>query len=256
MKRWAWACLLAGCAGSAPEPDPEPAPSAPAVSTSASTGEREARQEVLQAEAERKADAFRSRLARLRAEEEARAKARAEAERKARTGTAAMARTLASLTTRQPMAPTEPDPGAEVGLEPAETPPLGTSVGPRPGDPTPEAWLRASRCLEAQELVAVQKRMAEARHAGKPRQVQAQWALALVETQGLLDDVEAELAHRGLANQDPSCAAPNSAVDLLRPLYGRGARGGFQATEVIRGAQRLRTQLEIRAGLPRPTYEP
>jgi hypothetical protein len=282
---WGLALGYVGCASTPAEPESEPRPRA--APASAPTEAREARQEVLRAEAERRAEAFRQRLVQLRAEEEARARARAAAARKARTGTTGMARILTPLTDRGPsVASGEPRPpvsgtadARRSQTDPAEGPgdlgataPAGRSRSRRapmgrrepaaavpkgparaePGfGPTPRDWLEGARCLGGKELSAVQTRMAAARRAGKPRRIQAEWALALVELQVLIDDVRAELAHRGLANREQSCGSPSPAEGLLRQLFGPGAADAAMPDQVVRAALRVRSQLEIRAGLPR-----
>ena len=249
--------LLGACAGpqaaEAPEPSAacEGADCLEAAEAAEAAGEldrREAREEVLQAEQDRREVAFRERLSKLRAAEEARFRARAEEnppppepEEEEDVSVTEMAAELASLGPARPESESRPQP-AGAG------PPAGAE-DPAPFGPTPRALLETSLCLLAPDE---RHALAELRTRSSARELRSAWALAMVELQTLQEDIRRERRHRGLADEDPSCTS--EVKELLRTLYGPGAeRQGPDGT--LRSVERLRQELQVRAGLPRSGSE-
>jgi hypothetical protein len=229
------ALVCGACAGSS-----GPAPEKPVKEeTVADLDQREAREEVMEAEQARKTAAFQARLARLRSEEERRFRERGPTPTppEAPQSVVEMAAELSAL--------------AAAGRE-GEVPASGRQAVPpsptRSEDPTPEQWLRASRCLLTAEEAQVRDHLQRRR--GLDRGLRAEWALAMVDVQQLGDEVQSEIEHRGLSDGDPQCTAEGSVQALLRSLWGPGAQTQG-APAVVAGVQRLRAELERRAGLPR-----
>jgi len=228
----------------------------------------EAREEVLAAEAKRRAQAFRDRLARLRAEEEARAQERAKQAQA--DGARRSQAVLSELTAAEPLADATqnvkaPRPEARSRVEEPELPaswradrsaeavsgaaaPAAVGFGP-----TPEAMLRASACELQREAEAAEQRLREARARGAGATDPGAWALVVVDVSALKRDIEAELDHRGLAKAPQVCANPPDPVRaLIRSLFGPGATGDAGPRATSRAVERLRRELEVRAGLPVP----
>jgi hypothetical protein len=277
--------LGSGCAASAPaavgsatsgarEDDatcPDGAGCAGEDAESTDDGERyEAREEVMAAEARRKAQAFRDRLERLRDEEERRARERAR--RAQAEGAKKSQAALSALATSQSLADaTEgaeaPRASARARLDEPEVPTSRPVERSRAGvaaaasgapaadgfGPTPERLLRASACVLEREAEAAEQTMRATRARGASRQALGEWALAVVDIGALRADIDAELEHRGLANRPQVCAKPTDPVRaLLRSLYGPGAAGDAGPRATARAVERLRRELEVRAGLPVP----
>lgn len=246
--------LLGACAGAqvAPESerraeDCEGANCGPLLAQSDDLEAREAKAEVKQAEAARREAAFRSRLLALREAEEARFRARTQespnpaAEDEDEQSVTEMAAELAALgpqarAPRPRSPPRPPETEAETRAAPPQSPAFG---------PTPRELLETSLCLLAEDEAHAEL---ELRTRGRPRQERSAWALTLVELQALQEDILQERRHRGLADEDPSCTS--KVKELLRTLYGPGAqRQGADGT--LRSVDRLRRELQVRAGLPR-----
>lgn len=239
-------------------------------------GGYEARAEVKAAEEARQADAFNDRLARLRTEHEARLKARIQTStRTAQLGgprleapnpgpaaededdTDALERTLA-LAVRED----EFDNGSSLRAITAApkpvmpkvlTPVVPTRLSPPTFGPTPEQWLRAGRCLLEADKEGVSQRLTALR--GQPGTSRAQlgaMALLLVDIQGLVDRLDAEVAHRKLANPGPLCSSSllRDATEHLRAKLGAVPVRAQDSDRYGRGLGQLGQQLEIRAGLP------
>ncbi len=75
-------------------------------------------------------------------------------------------------------------------------------------------------------------------------------AVLILEVEALATDIEAEQKHRRL-DEGPKCAKQSVVVELLRSLVGAPARSLGEVDGYKRGAARLRTELEVRAGLPK-----
>ena len=230
----------------------------------------EAREEVMAAEARRKAQAFRDRLERLRAEEERRARARAqqaqaEGAKKSQAVLSALAasESLADAT----QSAQAPRVSERARLDPPEVPRSRRVERSREGveaatsggaaadafGPTPEHLLRASACVLEREAEAAERTMRAARARGASRATLGEWALVVVDVGALRADIDAELEHRGLANRPQVCAKPSDPVRaLIRSLYGPGAAGDAGPRATARAVERLRRELEVRAGLPVP----
>jgi len=241
--------LCGACAGAqlAETPEaPSPCEGADCDEISGAQGDldrREAREEVLQAEEDRREAAFRGRLAELRAAEEARFRARAKdgppppPEPEEEVSVTDMAAELASLGPERPDVPDAPRSSPSSGADEAD----GTG---RFG-PTPRELLETSLCLLAEDERHAAR---ELRARSRPREIRSAWALAMVELQALQEDILRERRHRGLADEGPSCTS--EVKELLRALYGPGAaRQGPDGT--LRSVERLRQELQVRAGLPR-----
>jgi hypothetical protein len=246
--------------------------------------DRETREEVLDREAERQGDDFRSRIDKLRAEEEERQRQRA------KTSTAAEPDGDALLAEAERATGTEElDSGTSVrAIRPATDQekkpirdfadvkiPKGDAVkkpGPRDAlgpklevatGPTPEGYLRGASCLLGADVAATKALVVAARRTPpKTRPSEAelgQLALVLVDADGVLASVRDELAHRGLPEQQtgpgasPNCTTRpiSEVVDLLRSLVGPPVAGARDVERYQRGLVRLRTELELRAGLPK-----
>ncbi|MCK6546043.1 hypothetical protein L6R52_09250 [Myxococcota bacterium] len=278
------------CASSTPRPDAalreacarDPKADARCVDVLTGGEAREAREEVLDREAARQGDDFQSRLDKLRADEEERQRQRA------RSSTAAPANDLLAEAERATTTTEEIDSGTSVrAIRPAtpeEKRPIrdfadvklgkGDAVkkpGPRdvlgpkvePAGPTPEGYLRGAICLLASDVAATKAVAVAARRAPpKTRPSEAdlgRLGLVLVDAEGELASVRDELAHRGLPEQKTDAAAsPNctttpvaEVVELLRSLVGPPVASAADADRYQRGLGRLRSELELRAGLPK-----
>jgi hypothetical protein len=211
----------------------------------------EAREAVLAMEQQRKADDEQARLDRMRRDEDARQRAR---------GTA----------TSTPASTVEEDFGKELLAQPDDEREAGLSTGssvralkaerktevasaPAAGTPTPESYLRASECLVSKDLAEMQALMKKESATRNKERVGA-IGIALTAASGLKQEIQAEIRHRGLAeNGGETCSAERlkEVVDLLRTLVGPVVKGPKDAEVYERGLARLRTELETRAGLPR-----
>lgn len=263
------ALSISGACAAGPEPAP-PCPdgdcSEPDAAVADDPNRREAREQVMAAEAKKEAEAFHQRMRRLRAEEELRARAR-----HAREQTESAARNRAALNAlagsdrlREATRHAEPPlaserPVIEELALPASAPVervrdgVEASRTPEAEGPPAEALLGAAFCVLDAESEAAHRSMGARRRAGAPREVLADWALAIVDLETLRDDVEEQLDPEDLANRAKVCAnAPDPVRDLVRSLYGPGAAGDAGPRAASRGAGRLRRELEERAGLPAP----
>lgn len=245
------------------------------------TGPREgyeAKAEVRDAEARREAGAFKDRLAKLRAAHEARSVRSSTVSVRVPLPEALAAR--AALKTRPPP-PQDPDDDAKLDVmlsELTETPELETGSSVRamtaapaaPGEarvappptraapativaPTPEALLRAGRCLLEADRAAFAKILAAMRGQARTRGTQGALALVMVDQDMLIGRVDAELAHRGLAKAGPVCAssAQRAPQGQLRAVLGPPPKTGADVARYGPGLERLEETLRVRAGLPR-----
>ncbi len=251
----------AGCATSGP-PGAETSEDTSEVSAD-DTDVYEAREEVLAAEARRKVAAFHERMSRLRADQAERAERREAEQRKSQAKrTQDMLTDLTGpgslVTAASDARPAEARPrsAVEVPLPPSVVPAERSRRGAEEaraeeaGVPAAEL-LRAARCLLRQSSAALEADIREARRAGDSRVDVGAYALALMDVQGLQQDVSAALSREGLANGKSPCTNPPTGVrQALEALYGEAARQRMSPEAITRGQARLRRELELRAGLP------
>ncbi|MCB9651481.1 MAG: hypothetical protein H6730_33535 [Deltaproteobacteria bacterium] len=241
----------------------------------------ESEQEVAAAEQARKAGAFQDRLARLRAEHEAREATRTSSVavasdpealedpdeqdallQLAMAGTDDPVDTGSSLRAMEAAPP--PPPGPQVvtptraaplqRTAPAALPVPAAAVAAPAAVATPEELLRAGRCLvdadrrQASSVLAQLKRTP-----GSSRAQQGALALVMMDGQGLMDRIDAEVAHRGLAKEGPVCSSSKlaSVSQELRGVLGAPPASGVDAAQYGAGLERLVEVLQTRAGLPR-----
>jgi hypothetical protein len=221
----------------------------------------EAEQEVAAAEEARQVNAFQGRLARMRAEHEAREATRTSTVAAAPSDPEALEDEVALTLALAEEAPV--DTGSSLrALEAAPPPPPPPQVvvptrAPPPAAeeaPTPEVLLRAGRCLIQEDRALASGLLTELKkRPGSSRAEQGALALVLMDGQALMDRVDAELVHRGLAKAGPVCSSSQLAAAgrQLRAVLGAAPAQGADASRYGAGLERLTEALQTRAGLPR-----
>ena len=212
----------------------------------------ESREEVMAAEERRDAKAFEDRLARLRREEEERQATRA------RTGTVAEGVDSRRSKVEQEEAEGVDSRRSKVEQEEIEEEiseeakdlagakiqapgrlEVGSSVRAL-GAPTPESYLRGSKCVLTDDLQAMRKTFEE----GKRKRADiGELAVVILDAEALVGRIDGEMKHRRLPAQDGECKQHGQVIELLRSLVGARVDG--------RGLVRLTKELELRAGLPK-----
>lgn len=230
----------------------------------------ESRAQVMAAEEQRKARAFTDRLSRLRAEEEARQLKRVRSSTRTRNRksltekqgpedreTLALTQEL-EKTVARPRKRNRGFIGVSSGssvraLQAAPKKPQSANPKPvqAPAGPTPEEYLKGAQCLLAGDIGQLKDTFAqEKRERATVRSRLGALAVLILEVETLATDIEAEQKHRRL-EQGPECAKQSVVVELLRSLVGAPARSLEEVDGYKRGATRLRSELEVRAGLPK-----
>lgn len=229
-----------------------------------STDDREAEEEVLRAEEDRERDAFRARLTKLRRAEE-----RRQAER-ARTATvaqnedweeeddAAWLDILRSSSEEDDVddggssvralkaAPAKPPPKPERRSITIEAPPPRVIDN---GAPTPTTYLHGARCLLRADLALIRQTLETAKKNKTRDDIVGSLALVILDTEGLLETVEAALAKKPVV-EAPLCSSGDvrSMVTLLRELVGPRPEATEAGDAYGRGLARLKNELDKRAG--------
>jgi hypothetical protein len=233
-------------------------------------GELEAKAEVMRAEEAREDDAFSARVKKLRADRDAMTSTRSagvagdldegDEEGSEADDSGSSVRALSAADPNEPGSPkrleTEKKPLA-LAVPKIEIPRIQSAVDPKPKPPppesaiTPETYLRASICLLDSEVADLKRAMNGPTAAKSAR---AEIALAIVDADALAQKVRAEVDHRGLSRTPASTCTTRSVADMvevLRSLVGPVPKVGESAEPFARGLERLRRELETRAGLPR-----